>query len=167
MQLHCVFMHLWLHSYQNQSTLLAVARNLVEAIRLKQERIVQLQEEIHSLKAELKEARAILAGRSLKPKGPRKRSADVENAVSKRNSRQRPMREGSTVWWAENLLRHYGAPMHIDRLLVEIQQASTKPVAKPTIVSNLSRYIKNGDTFTRTAESTYGLLEFEIGREGS
>jgi hypothetical protein len=134
-----------------------MGKNLAETIRQKQERIVQLYEEIESLSAELKEAKAILSEAT--PKA-RKRRRTNSSGASDTSKQRRPMREGSTVWWAERLLKHLGRPTHIDTLIDEIQRASGQPATKPTVVSNLSRYIKHDDTFTRPAESTYGLKEF-------
>lgn len=46
-------------------------------------------------------------------------------------------------------------------LVTEIGRASGHSVAKSTVVSNLSRYVAKGDTFTRPAESRYGLIDYE------
>jgi hypothetical protein len=50
--------------------------------------------------------------------------------------------------------------MHIDALVDAVARLSGRPVRKATLVSNLSRYVKVGDTFTRHGEGTYGLEEF-------
>ena len=48
--------------------------------------------------------------------------------------------------------------MAIDELLERVNAQSSTTVQKPTLVSNLSRYVQHGDTFARPAPSTYGLI---------
>ena len=63
--------------------------------------------------------------------------------------------------WSESVLgddpRH---EMHIDELLKRIEQKFHKRVKKTTLVGNLARKVKAGDTFERTAPNTFGLLAF-------
>ena len=54
-----------------------------------------------------------------------------------------------------------GKPMHIDQLIERIDQESGLSFQRATVVSNLSRYVKHHDTFTRPAPNTYGLIEFD------
>ena len=62
--------------------------------------------------------------------------------------------------WARKVLGQYNQPLHIDKLTTLIQELSGLTVRKATLVSNLSRYVKAGDTFTREGEGIYGLIQF-------
>lgn len=141
-------------------------QNLGETIRRKQQRIVALREEIASLQAELKEARAILSGKRSEsdaaPEKPRVVPHRTPTARTLRGTRTRAIKEGSTVWWARHLLQHWKHDEDIDKLIAEIERATSKKVSKPTVVSNLSRYVKREDTFTRPAPSRYGLIDYGV-----
>jgi hypothetical protein len=56
----------------------------------------------------------------------------------------------------------HGKPMHVDVLRQQIQKESGADEApkKNTLVSNLSRYVRYGDTFNRPAPNTFGLINF-------
>jgi hypothetical protein len=143
-----------------------MAQNLTDTIRRKQQRIVELQNEITALQAELKDARAILTDAATAPESttmmlPLDKPKIVQHPAAARAGRTRAIKEGSTVWWARHLLKHWRHDEHIDTLISEIQRASGKPVSKPTVVSNLSRYVAKGDTFARPAESRYGLIDYD------
>ncbi len=140
-----------------------MAMNLSDTIRRKQQRILELRQEIAALQAELKDARSMLSGkrqnRALLAIAERPRI--LTHSVSKpRQPRTRAIKHGSTVWWAERLLKTWKHDEHIDVIVSEIERATGKPVSKPTVVSNLSRYVSKGDTFTRPAESRYGLIDY-------
>ena len=51
--------------------------------------------------------------------------------------------------------------MHIDELVKRVEEFSSQSIRKSTLVSNLSRYVRSMDTFTRHEEAIYGLVEFE------
>jgi len=53
----------------------------------------------------------------------------------------------------------------MDELLKRIEQRFHHKVKKTTLVGNLSRKVKAGDTFDRPAPSTYGLLKFRKERQ--
>lgn len=122
---------------------------LGEVIREKQARIAELRAELEKLEAELRDAKGLLTGRPV-----RNHRKGIHGG-----RRRRPIRDGSTVDLALRVLRDVGRPLSIEDLMSLIAQRMGKPVKKATLVSNLSRYVKAGDTFTRTAESTYGLLK--------
>ncbi len=130
---------------------------LVEVIREKQGRLGALRDEIAQLEAELREAKGLLSGHVSLAASPRQTKAKSRHGFTN-GKRRKPIQTGSSVDWAQRVLNGDGGPLHIDRLITRILQAGGPDVKKPTLVSNLSRYIKHGDTFIRTAESTYGLL---------
>ena len=123
----------------------ALTQNAAERVTLERKR--------SELARELGAAKGILAGFD---------GASVESlatAPGLRRARRRPIRESSTVGWARRVLyTAKGGPMHIDEIVKHIEHMSGMPVSKPTLVSNLSRYVKANDTFRRTAANTYELL---------
>lgn len=121
--------------------------DLISAIKEKQQRILELRREIVALEAELREARSILGER------PKREMGRV--AI-----RKRPIRPKSSVWWAQKVLVHAGLPLHIDELVKRVEEFSDLTVQKTTLVSNLSRYVRAHDTFTRPEEGVYGLVAF-------
>ena len=121
--------------------------DLISAIKDKQQRIVALRREIVALEAELREAKSLLGER---PK----------REVIKVVHRKRPIRQKSSVWWAQKVLQHAGEPLHIDELVRRVEEFSDLTVQKTTLVSNLSRYVRARDTFTRPDEGLYGLVAF-------
>jgi hypothetical protein len=123
-----------------------LTNDLVGSIREKQQRIIALRREILTLEGELREAKAVLLQ---KPKHDTARLA----------VRKRPIRPKSSVWWTQRVLQHAGRPLHIDELVRRVEEFSEKPIRKSTLASNLSRYVRMGDTFTRSEEGTYGLVE--------
>ena len=72
--------------------------------------------------------------------------------------RRRPIRRTSSVGAALKVLHHANRPMHIDELLQMIAHTTGLPVQKTTLVSNLARYVRAGDTFRRVAANTYELI---------
>jgi hypothetical protein len=124
-----------------------MAGDLVQAIKEKKQRIVDLKREIVALEAELTEAKSLLAAK------PKKESAAT-------GFRKRPIRQKSSVWWATQVLKHGGGrPIHIDELVKRVEEFGGLAVRKSTLVSNLSRYVRAHDTFSRPTEGTYGLLD--------
>jgi hypothetical protein len=120
-----------------------------QLVRTIQQRIADLRRELAALEADLKEARIALSGKG-------RRKAVTEVAV-----RRRPIRETSNVGWSRKILQHVGHPLHIDVLIKRIEEMSGLTVRKTTLVSNLSRYVKAHDTFSRPSESIYGLVEWD------
>ena len=127
---------------------------LATEIRERQRRIAELRKELGQLEAELRDAKSALSGR---PTAGRAKSRHGSTDAK----RSRPIQPDSSVDWALRALKGIGQPTHIIELIEMIQTMGGPVVKQTTLVSNLSRYIKYGDTFTRTAKSTYGLLAFE------
>lgn len=71
-----------------------------------------------------------------------------------------PYKPDSSVAWAVDVLREADQDLHID-VLVERIRAKGHEVEKPTLLGNLSRYVKDGKVFTRHSRSHYGLLEWQ------
>jgi hypothetical protein len=65
-----------------------------------------------------------------------------------------------SVDWALRILREIQTPLPAEALIDLIAKRGGPEIKKPTLVSNLSRYVQHGDTFTRPAPNTYGLVEF-------
>jgi hypothetical protein len=131
----------------------------LETLRRKQQRATVLRAELAEIEAELRDARAILSGRVETVVVPEQQPKSRHGFT--RGKRAKPIQEGSSVWWARQLLQQAGHELVVDELLAQINDLSPTKVQKPTLVSNLSRYVKHGDTFTRPAPSTYGLIEWD------
>jgi hypothetical protein len=129
-----------------------MADDFAQAIRTKQQRISELERELSQLYAELDEWRGLLGVH-----------VDKKKAARKAGGRRRPIRERSTVWWAYKVIKHAAKPVQIDALVEGVQELSGLNVRKSTLVSNLSRYVANGDTFTRPEPGRYGLRELDEG----
>lgn len=132
-----------------------MADSLIDAIREKRQKLLELRDETARLEAELREAKAELLGRPLGSRAHKLRSRKTLIA------RSRPVKPGSSVDLAVQALRATGVPLHINEIIAYIYKTTGHEVKKATLVSNLSRYLQDGKTFTRPAESTYGLKEFE------
>ncbi|MGE4054188.1 MAG: hypothetical protein AB7F99_05260 [Vicinamibacterales bacterium] len=114
--------------------------------------------ELAALRGEIDELRGLLRA------DPSTADADVEDFEA-RLARNRPIRETSSVGWAKRVLEMSGGPMHVDDIIRNIQHMTGLPVSKATLVSNLSRYVKAGDTFKRTAANTFTLLKYDVDGE--
>lgn len=121
--------------------------DVASAIRATRERLAELDEERDRLVKDLEHWRQLLGVKDARRGGgkPRKR---------------RPIREQSTVWWAQKVLKHLGHDEEIGNLVRAIEEFSGLNVRKSTLVSNLSRYVRAGDTFRRQSPGVYGLIEF-------
>jgi hypothetical protein len=133
----------------------------LETLKQKQRRAADLREELAQLEAELRDAKAILSGRE--PAQPSLLAGDKPKSRHGfvGGKRSKPIQQGSSVFLAEQILQERGEPMPIDSILDAIYHLTGQRVLKSTLVSNLSRYVKHGDTFTRPAPSVYGLTAFE------
>jgi hypothetical protein len=74
---------------------------------------------------------------------------------------KRPIRQGSVVWHAQQVLEKRGRAWYIDDLVRDVADLSGKSVQKTSLVSTLSRYVRAGEVFTRPKEGYYGLRAFE------
>lgn len=111
------------------------------------------QVEISTLRGEIEELRGALRA------DPTTESA-VLQAVEQ-PTRNRPIRQKSSVGWAKRVLEMAGGPMYVDEIISNIEHMTGNRIVKATLVSNLSRYVKAGDTFKRTGANTFALLTYE------
>lgn len=128
---------------------------LVEVVRAAVARRTALIAELRALDQTLTEAKAMLrdADRTLYATTGAQRHLRV---------RQRPIRLGSTVWWAHRALTAAGRPLPLGELLEVIRvDHDGVSISSPALVSNLSRYVMRGDTFTRPAPGVFGLRAFD------
>lgn len=116
-----------------------------------QQNISSEQLELAALRRELDELKQLVAGTPPLP------VADATHPPGRR----RAIHETSTVGWARRVLRTAGYPMHIDEIVSMIAHMSGEAPSKATLVSNLCRYVKAGDTFRRTAANTFELIPDE------
>lgn len=128
--------------------------SLVDVVREKQQRLSELRAEIAQLENELREVRSLLSGRIAPPAPPKAKSRHGFTG----GKRAKPIQPGSSVDWTQRVLSEADGPVHINDIIKIVRESGGPAIKKPTLVSNLSRYVKHRDTFIRTAESTYGLL---------
>jgi hypothetical protein len=124
------------------------------------QRLIALQLEVSELETELAQATAMLGTDT-----PLDHAAMPPTALKPR--RVRPIRNMSTVGATLKVLREAQYPMHVDDVIEAIHSRYGLSVRKTTLVSNLSKYVRADDTFTRAGASTYGLKEFEQGSIGT
>ena len=130
--------------------------SVLDILKEKQRRLAELRREADQLESELAEARAVLGVPNITGRGRKPRSRHgFTNGV-----RKRPIRADSSVDWAQKALKNSGAPLHIDNLIANIAAMGGPMVKKPTLASNLSRYVVHHDTFTRPKANTFGLTEW-------
>jgi hypothetical protein len=115
--------------------------DLLVLVREKRNRIAELEAELATLKSELS---AVL--RELMP--------DPDPVPSKRGTSG-----GNTMKWAEEVLRENGQPLHVTDMITRIERQFGGPVRYTTLVSNMSRLVKQGRTFYRAGPNVFGLLE--------
>jgi hypothetical protein len=125
-----------------------------EAVRLRKELrdIEPKRQRLAAIETRLREAAAILKGEPIAK--PKSRHGFVGG------KRAKPIQHGSSVWWTAKVLHMLGRPTHITQLLPRINRESGESFKASTLVSNLSRYVKFGDTFERPAPNTFGLIDF-------
>lgn len=131
----------------------------LETLRQKQRRVSELEAELMALRSELRDARAILRGDE-----PVHLTADAKPKSRHGfvgGKRSRPIQEGSSVWWTREILKDSRTPLSVDEIITRIKDITGNDVRKTTLVSNLSRYVKHGDTFVRPEPSKYGLMDYE------
>ncbi len=124
-------------------------------------RRTELLQERLALLQDIAQARTVLAHLAAPYVAEAEREQGDQESRTRRTARKRPIRESSTVGWARRVLRTARRPMHIDEILKLIAQMTGRSVSKATLVSNLSRYVKAGDTFRRMAPNTYELIQNE------
>lgn len=127
-------------------------RRTIARIALLEKNIKSEQVELVALRSEVDELRTILTAE-------RPKTAAVEALL--RPARKRPIRQSSTVGYAKRVLQMVGGPMYVDEIIKNIEHMTGLPVNKATLVSSLSRYVKAGDTFKRTAANTFALMTYE------
>ncbi|MGE4057052.1 MAG: hypothetical protein AB7F99_19885 [Vicinamibacterales bacterium] len=140
---------------------------LVQTIEARQKRVMELRreladyeakrQELNKLESELRMITAVLQGHTaglIFNSKPKSRHGFVGG------KRAKPIQKGSSVWWSAKVLFNQGKPMHINEILKRIARESGETFKKPTVVSNLSRYVKYGDTFNRPMPNVFGLIDF-------
>lgn len=134
-------------------------KDWLDVLREKQARAVKLRAELDALETELRDARAILAGRHALVSDITVRPRSRHGFTG--GKRAKPIQEGSSVWWTRAVLRTERTPLHLDHIITRIRDIGGPEVAKPTLASNLSRYVAHEDTFVRTGPNVFGLIDYD------
>jgi len=81
---------------------------------------------------------------------------DVEPA--RPSSRRGLIAADSSVGRVVALLRHHGRPLHIDRIVAELNVGSKKKVTRGGLSSRLAKLVRESRIFFQAAPATFGLL---------
>lgn len=130
------------------------AENLRRDLTLMDAQRAEKAAELAAIENRLREAFGILSGEAVTPTKPKSRHGFIGG------KRARPIQHGSSVWWSAKALYLIGKPLHIKKLIDRIKQESGETFKQATLVSNLTRYVRYGDTFNRPAPNTFGLIDF-------
>lgn len=71
-----------------------------------------------------------------------------------------PLRKGSAMSRARDVILELGTPVHIDTLLQHLGRERTRE-NKASLAGSLAAYVRRNEVFTRPAPNTYGLIELE------
>lgn len=70
----------------------------------------------------------------------------------------RPGKSRSQIDMAQDILRSAGVPLHVRELIGKIRESFGVDVDRESLVSALTKRVKRGDRFCRTAPNTFALL---------
>lgn len=119
-----------------------------------EQRLRRKEAEIQSLEDKLRAARTYVQA-----------LRDVLNLLSKgvgasatQPQSETVLRPGSAVALAREVILARGKPVHINELL-EAQGKEASRENRASLTSSLSAYVRRGETFTRPAPNTFGLVE--------
>ncbi len=141
--------------------LVAVFRKTLARIAELEDNIVAEQAEVTALRGEIEELRSLLKPQFTVLEGDETNAVNLSGVAQQPIMRRKPIRAASTVGHAKRVLQMVGSPIHVDEIITNIQHMTGVRINKATLVSNLSRYVANGDTFKRTGPNTFGLLKYD------
>jgi hypothetical protein len=135
---------------------------VLQLIREKRERLESLQRQVAILQAELRQIESATKGRPITIERfvPGKTRPKSRHGFTN-GKRARPIQPGSSVAWTRKVLSEAQKPLTVEQVIARIAAEGGPDVKKPTLVSNLSRYVQHHDTFRRVAPNTYGLISPE------
>jgi hypothetical protein len=76
---------------------------------------------------------------------------------------QAPLRPGSDIAKAREIVLKQGEPMHITEILKALEKEVTKQ-NRASLSSYIGSFVRRGEYFTRPAPNTFGVIEFEEDR---
>ena len=116
-------------------------------------RIKRKESEIQSLEKKLAAARVYLQA-----------LRDIMRALDQEpdgaGSSGTPLRKGSAVTRAREVILESGTPVHVDALLQHLGKEATRE-NKASLTGSLAAYVRRNEVFTRPAPNTYGLIELQ------
>ncbi len=118
-----------------------------------EERVRKKEQEIQALEAQIKDAKAYLqALQDVLKMFPRDAAEAVDAATV--------LRPGSLVAQARDVILKHGAPLHVDRILSDLNKEVNR-TNKIGLSGSLAAYVRKGEIFTRPAPNTFGLIELQ------
>jgi len=140
--------------------------DLVAFIRERQAQIAKLQQELEEARRALDEKPSrIVAGLKRAATAPKSRVAvkrGVRPALHKSPSGLDAIVPKSAAWWAREVIRAAGRPLHVNDLFKAIEGRGEK-VNRITLVSALHRWNKKKAVFYLAGRNTFGLIEIKKG----
>lgn len=136
--------------------------NIAQVIRDKVAKLREAEGEVTRLRLELAEIRAA-ANEGIGDSPARHTGRSAKTRASAKGKRSRPIRAGSYVAIAAQVLTAVGRPLHIDELLPQVSKTIGKDISKATLVGQLSEYVRRHEIFDRPEPSTFGLLAWGNG----
>jgi hypothetical protein len=138
-----------------------VMENIPQVIREKVARLREVEAEATRLRVELAEIRDA-AGEAV-PAPPLKNLKRTKGSRAA-DRKKRPIRPGSNMFAAIEVLSAAGRPMHVDTLLPAAEKIVGKKISKATFVGQISEYIRAERYFSRPEASTFGLKAWDKNR---
>ena len=84
---------------------------------------------------------------------------EIYNVIHGATSRGSAVKSGSQAEGVIRVLSDAGEPTHIDEIMARMGVECT-PAAKNSLTGSLSRYVRQGQIFTRPAPGTFGLIKW-------
>jgi hypothetical protein len=134
-----------------------MTENVADLIRAKAARLKEVLVEAAQLRLELDEIRSAVG--DVVPEQPKRRKRGKPAARAEKGAR--PVKPGSNIAAAVEVLNAAGRPLHIDALLPEVEAITGKKISKATLVGQLAEYYRKGMLISRPETSTYGLKAWE------
>jgi hypothetical protein len=142
-------------------------QSLAESIKEVQQKLAEARKTVSALEAELAQALAAL-GVSQSPSASAPLGSGKMWVYSSRHTAPVTpvgIKPNSSVDWTKKALEAAGHELTLDAVIQWAFINGGVRIQKPTLASNVSRYIRRGDTFSRVAKNTIALKEWDQGNE--
>ena len=118
-----------------------------------EERIKKKELEIQALESQIKDAKVYLQALQDILRIFPKDAAEAITAAT-------VLRPGSLVAQARDVILKHGTPLHVDRILGDLNKEANR-ANKTGLSGSLAAYVRKHEIFTRPAPNTFGLVELQ------